>query len=868
MKLIIVVIISLISYTSFSQRICRSTFNSQEVMNTNNERYIQFQKFQEQLQIYKSNNSNAQARLVDIDGIIVIPVVVHLIHFGEPLGTGFSITDAVIQSQIDALNEDFQRLNPTRVNTPTAFQGVVGNPKIQFRLACQDPNGNPSNGIVRTLTTKPYFINPYEDIKSTLTGGDDPWNTSKYLNIWVSQLSYGEIGYSTFPWDKSSKPNLDGVVIDTRTFGRIGNILNSSYNLGSTATHEIGHWLGLIHIWGDDGDDCTGSDFCDDTPNQGNYNFGCPDFPKTSCQNQPNGDMFMNYMDYVDDRCYNLFTSDQVTRIRSQFSNGGIRESLVINNFFINDIPSAICSNYTLSINNPSCLPIIWSLVGNAASITPNGNSALISRNINAIGIISINATAGNYTDTKEITVGPPPTNFTIVGQQHSLINQPTVWGFVAPPMPGVSYEWYKGSCSNNVFPYNCTPSVWSRLTNTGQANTFEPLLPCRIQYAIACKMSNACGASNISNFVSTSIGYCPPKRGTRFDPFVSILQHDQLKVNTANTNNWLAQLFFDEATIANEMIQRVHIYNKRGELMMEDNELNTKNATIDIAALPQDSYVIEVGGLNGYKELHTFHRSLLNQEQYQIEDIATGNIAMNVDFAEERLYVMQQKLFVELQSEPEIMNASPTLQEFASTNANSSLGIIYQIEYALGNNNVDEATTLLDHWQTTNDIDNNFKNYYALYLKVIQGGTLNTDEVATLYNIAQSCPLVAGEIVYAARSLHNNLVNDNDDYANACGYIGAKYTTKPTKLNQYLNAETSISPNPTKGIITIKLPAKDTGFKTIKITDAYGKIIAERKTFDRVLMMDVKAPTGIYFVNITNTVTGKTETQKLIINN
>lgn len=189
------------------------------------------------------------------------------------------------------LSEDFRRLNPDRVNTPNAFLNAATDPNFEFRLACQDPNGNATNGITRTASNVTAF-SANDDIKFTARGGNDAWPTDRYLNIWVSNLTGGLLGYAQFPFDYATRPNTDGVVIRTTAFGRVGNVL-APFNTGRTATHEVGHWLDLFHIWGDDGNSCSGSDQCDDTPNQADENVRCPAFPSPSCNN--NSDMFMKY---------------------------------------------------------------------------------------------------------------------------------------------------------------------------------------------------------------------------------------------------------------------------------------------------------------------------------------------------------------------------------------------------------------------------------------------------------------------------------------------------------------------------------------------------------------------------------------------
>ncbi|MBK6875718.1 MAG: T9SS type A sorting domain-containing protein [Ignavibacteria bacterium] len=250
--------------------------------------------------------------------IINIPVVVHVVY----RTTAQNISTSQIQSQINVLNADFRKLNSDVSGVPQAFAGLATDCQINFCLATRDPNGAVTTGITRTKTTKTSFsTNDY--VKKTSRGGKDPWPASSYLNIWVCNLSGGVLGYAQFPGGSAT---TDGVVIGYKYFGTTG-AATYPFNLGRTATHEVGHWLNLRHIWGDDGTGCTGSDLVSDTPNQGGYNFGCPSFPKVSCSNGPNGDLFMNYMDYSDDRCMFMFTTGQSGRMNATIS--GTRASLL-----------------------------------------------------------------------------------------------------------------------------------------------------------------------------------------------------------------------------------------------------------------------------------------------------------------------------------------------------------------------------------------------------------------------------------------------------------------------------------------------------------------------------------------------------------
>ncbi len=235
--------------------------------------------------------------------VVTIPVVVHVVYNTSSQ----NISDAQINSQIAILNQDFRKLNADISIVPSAFSGLAADCEIQFCLAQRDPNGNATNGIVRKSTTVTSFSSN-DNIKRNANGGSDPWNTSAYLNIWVGNLSGGLLGYAQFPGGSAA---TDGVVILYTAFGNTG-VAAAPFNKGRTATHEIGHWLNLRHIWGDA---TCGNDQVSDTPTQQTANYGCPSFPHVTCSNGPNGDMFMNYMDYTDDACMVMFSAGQKTRM-------------------------------------------------------------------------------------------------------------------------------------------------------------------------------------------------------------------------------------------------------------------------------------------------------------------------------------------------------------------------------------------------------------------------------------------------------------------------------------------------------------------------------------------------------------------------
>jgi hypothetical protein len=252
-----------------------------------------------------------------------LTVVVHVVHRTEEE----NLSAEQVQSQVDVLNRDFRATNPDREETPEPFQDLVADAHVTFVLATTDPDGNPTDGITRTHTDQETFSSDTDAVKSSATGGADPWPSDRYLNLWTCaglQSDAGDalLGYAQFP---GGPAETDGVVILHSAFGTTGTAA-APFDLGRTSTHEIGHWLNLRHIWGDDGTGCSGTDFVDDTPNCAGPNYGRPVFPTVTCDNGPDGDLFVNYMDYTDDAGMVMFTGGQVVRMQAALD--GPRSSL------------------------------------------------------------------------------------------------------------------------------------------------------------------------------------------------------------------------------------------------------------------------------------------------------------------------------------------------------------------------------------------------------------------------------------------------------------------------------------------------------------------------------------------------------------
>lgn len=294
-----------------------------------------------------ANSQNKQAAEV-----YEIPVVFHIVYASEDQ----NLSDEVIFDQIEILNQDYRRTNPNADETRDIFIDRAADAEIQFVLADTDPFGNPSNGITRTFTTTDFEMDIFSGdgsvdiVKKNNSGGKDAWDTQNYLNIWVCNIQSGFIGqvfgYAYPPegvanWpdgSSASSPELEGVVLhytiigsNNPEAGEDGVDLNDG---GRTATHEIGHYLGLRHIWGDAFiDGCTVDDGIDDTPNAAtSANFTC-DYEKDTCEEDDEPDMVENYMDYSTDDCLNMFTKGQVDHMRSVIEI--YRSDLVNGNFAV-----------------------------------------------------------------------------------------------------------------------------------------------------------------------------------------------------------------------------------------------------------------------------------------------------------------------------------------------------------------------------------------------------------------------------------------------------------------------------------------------------------------------------------------------------
>lgn len=368
-----------------------------------------------------------------------IPVVVHVIHSGVAPGTGNNISAAQIQDQINILNADMLGTGLNSSLTPSYFAGLKANCEITFCLATKTPTGGTmaEPGIDRVAAAS-IGVSTGPLTQGTIDGTVKPatiWDPTRYCNMWVCSLSGGLLGYATFPvgtgltcLSPGESATNSGVVMGHNYFGSIGTAAASApYHKGRTTTHEIGHWLGLRHINGDG--NCTASDCVTDTPPQEALHGGCPSsaspYHVTNCPgNSPNGEMFMNFMDYTDDLCMYMFTAGQKARIQQTMANGTYRNMLNASSATL-CVLTATAPTASISIaatgcvgsaitttNNSTGVPTptyLWSTNPAGATFNPNNTATaptitFPSANVYTVTCVATNS-LGNSSNTKTISI-------------------------------------------------------------------------------------------------------------------------------------------------------------------------------------------------------------------------------------------------------------------------------------------------------------------------------------------------------------------------------------------------------------------------------------------------------------------------------
>jgi hypothetical protein len=543
--------------------------------------------------------------LINSNGSIIIPVVVHVIYNTSAQ----NISDDQINSQIDVLNEDYRRLNADRVNTPNDFLSKAADYNIEFRLACLDPNGNPTNGIVRKYTQSQSFSATFDPrgiandetigIKSE-PSGDAPWSTDKYLNIWVCNLSGNILGYSTWPVNFVDRPQYDGVVIKTTAFGRVGNVV-APFHLGRTASHEIAHWLNLKHL-NDSQFSCV-DDLVGDTPKEQAIHSTCTLYPDLTgrCDQTDPSTMFMNFMEYVPDDCMNLFTNGQKIRSRTLFAtmNGisGPRVSQLNNYFGFSGQPTSINCRGKIAVAS-ICLPVTWTVSGPGSIISGDGTNQIV-LSATSSGIIHLTATSGNYFAETDInaTVGTAPN----IGANY-------IYNGTVVPMRIFSGDNsdYNPICNlqetRTVMQVNGATSVyWSKVTsyptsvswsqNTNDINFYLWSVGQTALFRI--EASNTCGTTSY-DFGFKSIDCSTGGGGGCAKYSVSKENKTSLKVIVPNIPAPCRMAAQKDSSERNN-IDWIKIYDMGGKLRLHQKFGNTKTASVNTFGLLSGVYIIEI---------------------------------------------------------------------------------------------------------------------------------------------------------------------------------------------------------------------------------------------------------------------------------
>ena len=612
-KLILISSIAILSvFSTFAQkRNCGSMQYLQALQTADPGLKARMAEYEKNIQSISSAHTGQKATTT-----LTIPVVFHIVYNT----TAQNISDQRILDQLNVLNKDFARLNSDANKTPSAFLSVASGTTVQFCLAQRDPNGNPTNGIIRKYTTVTAF-STNDNVKYSSSGGDDAWPRGSYLNIWVCNMSNGILGYAQFPG--TGLAATDGVVL---LFSSVGGPTYpgtiSYYNIGRTATHEVGHWLNLYHIWGDDNSACTGTDNVTDTPNQGAENYGCPVFPKLSCSNGPNGDMFMNFMDYTDDACMNMFTTGQSTRIQSALSLSP-RSSLSSS---LGCAPATCNAPTGLSANNltTTSATLSWTAIGGVSGYSVQYRAvgaltwAAASASTNSISISGLTASTNYEFQIKTNCTSSLSSDFSASATFTTPATDPSCGvpsGLASSNITSNSatLSWLPitGATSYNIQYRVSSATTWTTTTSNTNSLTLSGLgASTSYQFSVQANCSNVLSAYSSSASFTTLAGGCT-------DPYESNNSISAAKTIAVNTSiNGLISTSTDNdyfkfttvspntnflATLSNLPANYdLRIYSSTGSLLATSANTGTTNEVIRGTTSNPGTYYLRVYGKSG----------------------------------------------------------------------------------------------------------------------------------------------------------------------------------------------------------------------------------------------------------------------------
>jgi hypothetical protein len=486
MRNIVLALSILIGFQVQAQHRCGAHHLHQQMLTSDPDYARKHQELETYTQKYVANY---RPELMKNDEVL-IPVVFHILY-SNPSNTAENISDLRINEQMTTFNKDFNAENADTSLIPDAFKSLKGSLKIRFVLANRDPLGSPTTGIVRRQTSRTSFslgnFTPEgQPMKFSSQGGSDVWDPRFYLNVWVCNLSGGVLGFASFP--ELAGTAYDGIVLNSRNTGSTGAL--SPFNRGRTGTHELGHWLNLRHIWGDDGNACTGSDMVDDTPNQAGASDGCPSFPRTdACTGTFPGVMFMNYMDYTNDACMYMFTQGQAARMQAILD--GVRATFKDSKGYIAPLNNDMAASSIVVPVNPQCSNTFipearfqnfgGNIIGTFTANYQIGNNPVVSKiwngTLNPSGVVTIkfdeavtldpgNYTIKFFTSAPNGSIDPDRSNDTItraisVGNLE-VVSPPVTQGFENPDFPNSG--WIINNPDNKI--------TWARTTRASKSGS------------------------------------------------------------------------------------------------------------------------------------------------------------------------------------------------------------------------------------------------------------------------------------------------------------------------------------------------------------------------------------------------------------